>query len=126
MKMLLDTHALVWALSDPERLPVALRGAIEARSNIVYVSAASVWEIAIKTAIGRIDLPIEDLSGAIAESGFLELPVTIAHAGGVRALPQHHRDPFDRMLAVQSAAENLILASRDPVFSLYGISTIWD
>lgn len=125
MKMLLDTHALVWALSDPERLPVALRSAIEARSNVVYVSAASVWEIAIKTAIGKIDLPMEDLSGAVAESGFLELPVTIAHASAVRALPQHHRDPFDRMLAVQSAAENLILASRDPVFSLYGISTIW-
>lgn len=126
MKILLDTHVLVWALSDPGRLPMAVRGAIEDPSNIVYVSAASAWEIAIKAAIGKIDFPSDDLSGAIAESGFLELPVTIVHASALRALPQRHRDPFDRMLAVQSAVENLILVSRDPVFNLYGIKTIWN
>jgi len=126
VKILLDTHVLVWALSDPGKLPTALRGTIEAPSNIIYASAASVWEIAIKAALGKIDFPADDISRAIAESGFLELPVTIVHASAVRALPQHHRDPFDRMLAVQSAMEKLTLVSRDPVFSLYGITTIWN
>lgn len=126
MRLLLDTHVLVWALSDPAQLPAALRAAVEAPANVVYVSAASVWEIAIKAALGKIEFPADDFSGAIAESGFLELPVTIVHASAVRGLPQHHRDPFDRMLAVQSSLEKLTLVSKDPVFTLYGIKTIWD
>lgn len=126
MRILLDTHALVWALSDPMRLPQAIRATIEAASNTVYASAASAWEIAIKAALGKIDFPIDDLPAALTETGFLELPVTIAHASTVKALPHHHRDPFDRMLAAQCKTEGLVLVSRDPVFGLYQIKTIWD
>lgn len=125
MKLLLDTHVLIWALSDPAQLPDALRAAMEEPSNVVYVSAASVWEIAIKAAIGKIDFAAEDLRGAIAEIGFLELPVTVEHASAVRGLPRHHRDPFDRMLAVQSSIEKLTLITKDPVFTLYGTNTMW-
>lgn len=125
MRLLLDTHALIWTLSDPGQLPDALRAAIEAPSNVVYVSAASVWEIAIKAAIGKIDFPAEDFPGAIAEIGFMELPVTVAHAHAVCGLPQHHRDPFDRMLAIQSSIEKLTLITKDPVFTLYGTRTMW-
>lgn len=123
--MLLDTHALIWALSDPSKLPDALRIAIEARSNVVYVSAASVWEIAIKAALGKIEIAETDIPGALTEIGFMELPVTPAHAWAVRELPQHHRDPFDRMLAVQSSIEKLTLITKDPAFTLYGIKTMW-
>jgi len=126
MRLLLDTHALVWALSDPAQLPGTVRKTIENPSNMIYVSAVSIWEIAIKAALGKIDLEIEDLPNAITEVGFTELPVTIAHACAVRKLPMHHRDPFDRMLAVQSSLENLPLITKDPVFSLYGTNHVWN
>jgi PIN domain nuclease of toxin-antitoxin system len=87
------------------------------------VSAASAWEVAIKTALGRLR-PTRTVEEAASDSGFLELPVTFRHAERVTGLPPHHRDPFDRMLVAQAAVEELTLVTRDPVFARYGVALI--
>ena len=118
MRALLDTHAFLWWLSDDERLSEAARATIRDPVNVVLVSAASAWEIAIKSALGRLDLPEPPDSyvpDRIARSGFVELPITAAHALRVAALPLHHRDPFDRLLVAQSNAEGVPLVSTRPV-----------
>lgn len=89
----------------------------------MYVSAASAWEVAIKTAIGRLR-PTRTVEAAAADSGFLELPVTFQHAERITELPPHHRDPFDRMLVAQAAVEELALVTRDRVFARYGVPLI--
>lgn len=89
----------------------------------VYVSAASAWEIAIKASLGRLSTT-RSVAEAVAESGFEELPVRVAHAQGVLDLPWHHRDPFDRMLVAQAMVEGLTLVTRDPVFRRYGVKTL--
>jgi PIN domain nuclease of toxin-antitoxin system len=89
----------------------------------VYVSAVSGWEIAIKASLGRLTTTRRSVD-AVRESGFEELPVRLAHAEGVQALPWHHRDPFDRMLAAQALAEGLTLVTRDPVFARYDAKTL--
>jgi PIN domain nuclease of toxin-antitoxin system len=99
------------------RLGIAARRAIEA-ADLVYVSAASAWEIVIKTALGRLR-PTRTVEQAAEESGFLELPITFRHAGRVTELPPHHRDPFDRLLVAQAEVEGLTLVTRDPVFARY-------
>jgi PIN domain nuclease of toxin-antitoxin system len=121
VNLLLDTHVLIW-WDEGRRLAVGVRRAIE-EADAVYVSAASAWEIAIKTALGRLR-PTRTLEEAAAESGFLELPVTFRHAERVTALPPHHRDPFDRMLVAQALVEDLTLVTRDPAFSRYGLRLI--
>jgi PIN domain nuclease of toxin-antitoxin system len=91
----------------------------------VRLSAASVWEIAVKSSIGKLSLPPDaDIAGELAEDGFLPLPILFAHAEAVRRLPHLHRDPFDRMLAVQSKAEGLALVTADPELAAYGIELI--
>ena len=116
MNLLLDTHVLVW-WDEGRRLAAEAREAI-AQADLVFVSAASAWEIAIKIGLGRLR-PTRTVEQAAAESGFLELPVTFHHAGLVATLPPHHRDPFDRLLVAQALAEQLTLVSRDPVFRQY-------
>lgn len=104
MVVLLDTHILLWALGAPQRLPQADVAQIESPENTVYFSAASIWEIAIKTALGKTDfhyLP-EDIAQAARDTGFAELSVSAAHGAKVAHLPQHHRDPFDRLLIAQA------------------------
>jgi PIN domain nuclease of toxin-antitoxin system len=102
--VLLDTHILLWALDAPHRLPLDIAAQIESPENMVYFSAASIWEIAIKTALGKIDFhyPPEDISQAAKDTGFVELPVSAAHGAKVAHLPLHHRDPFDRVLIAQT------------------------
>ena len=121
MNLLLDTHILIW-WDEGRRISAEARRAIE-EADAVYVSAASAWEVAIKTALGRLR-PTRTVEQATAESGFLELPVTFRHAEQVTVLPPHHRDPFDRMLVAQAAVEELSLVTRDPVFARYGVGVI--
>lgn len=121
MRILLDTHVFVWAVSDHPRLSARARRLIE-EAETVYVSAVSIWEIAIKSALGKIEANVEELGRSIGESGFIELPMTKTHAMAVSRLapPQHHKDPFDRMLVAQSMVEPLVLISADPNLESYG------
>ena len=121
MNVLLDTPVLIW-WDEGRRIAAEARQAIE-EADAVYVSAASAWEVAIKTALGRVR-STRTVEEAASDSGFLELPVTFRHAERVTGLPPHHRDPFDRMLVAQAAAEELTLVTRDPVFARYGVALI--
>jgi PIN domain nuclease of toxin-antitoxin system len=121
MRLLLDTHVLIWwdegaALSPRSRLAIA-------EATEVYVSAASAWEIAIKSSIGRIRTT-RSVTQAAADSGFAELPVSLAHAERVAKLPLHHRDPFDRILVAQALTEHLTLVTRDRAFAKYRIALL--
>ena len=120
MRLLLDTHALLWWLADDDRLGRSARDAI-ADADVVVVSAVSAWEIAIKQAVGKLTGP-RDLAGEIRANGFTELPVTSAHALAAGELPPHHSDPFDRMLVAQARLEDLTLVTRDPRLAEYGIA----
>ena len=122
MNLLLDTHVLLWWLDDPTRLSEASRTAIRDGKNTVYVSAAAVWEIVIKKALGKLDAP-DDLDEVLRTCRFTPLPVTIAHALAVRSLPTHHRDPFDRMLVAQAICEGLTVVTRDPQILLYPVQS---
>lgn len=121
MRLLLDTHALVWW--DNDRLPQRVTASIQAAAA-VYVSAVTAWEIAIKTGLGKI-VARGTVAEAIADYRFSALPVTVEHADAVRALPLHHRDPFDRLLVVQAQIEGLTLVTRDPAFAAYDVRTLW-
>jgi PIN domain nuclease of toxin-antitoxin system len=125
VRFLLDTHALLWSLSAPARLPSPTAAAIRDPSNSVYVSAASVWEIAIKTALGKLTADVDEIVRSIVDVGFEELPVTSTHARRLFALPAHHRDPFDRMLVAQAFEEGLTVVTRDPSFAAYRVPTAW-
>ena len=121
MRILLDTHVFIWAvIDDPQLTPVA-RMLIE-EADAVYVSSASIWEIAIKSAIGKIDADALEMAQAIKESGFLELSISTAHAAQVAKLPllNQHKDPFDRLLVAQSMIEPLVLLTADPNVVAYG------
>jgi PIN domain nuclease of toxin-antitoxin system len=119
---LLDTHVLLWWLADAKELPEGARRLISDPDHILYVSAASIWEMRIKQRTGKLELPA-DFASALAGYSFEELPITHAHAHAVEKLPLHHRDPFDRMLIAQAKCEALIVVTRDRVFERYGIST---
>lgn len=122
MRLLLDTHALLWWASDDERLQPAERDAIGDEDSIVWVSAASLWEISIKRKLGRIELVHSDLERELKRSSFLELAIAWQHAERAGSLPRHHDDPFDRMLIAQAQAEQLVLVSYDPAFSDYDVA----
>lgn len=121
MRILLDTHVFIWAVTDDPRLTRATRRLMEDAEE-VHVSAASIWEIAIKAALGKIDAESEEMARAIKESGFVELPVSTAHAAQVAKLPllHDHKDPFDRLLVAQSMIVPLILLTADPKVLAYG------
>lgn len=118
MRLLLDTHIFLWAVAGSRLLKPKVRRLIEAADE-VHVSAASVWEIAIKVRLGKLDADAQELARAIEGSGFIELPVTAAHAAGVARLEQHHNDPFDRLLISQALAEPLRLVTADGVLARY-------
>jgi PIN domain nuclease of toxin-antitoxin system len=119
MRLLLDTHVFIWSVMDSRQLKAATRRYLAA-AEIVYVSAASIWEIAIKTRLGKITGDVEAFAAAIDASGFQELPVTARHAAAVAKLPLHHADPFDRMLIAQAFLEPLRLVTADKVLVAYG------
>jgi PIN domain nuclease of toxin-antitoxin system len=126
MTLLLDTHVFVWVLVDSPRLPRAVRSRI-ARASDVRVSVVSIWEIAIKLSLGRLELPDRDaasLDTVAGDCGFTDLPITAEHAAGVRTLAFHHTDPFDRLLIAQALAEGATIITADEAFAAYGVSTI--
>ena len=109
MRLLLDTHALLWAIGDPERLRDAARSALWDAGNEVLVSVASIWEIGIKRALGKLTTP-DDLGPHLEAADFDPLPISLEHARVAGSLPMHHRDPFDRMLIAQAQLESLTIA----------------
>jgi len=123
MKLLLDTHTVLWWLDDPLLLSLPAREAVAEPSNEVLVSAAVCWEIAVKRGLGKLTAPA-DLRGAIQSCGFADLDITSSHALATETLPMHHRDPFDRMLVAQAIVEAATLVSRDPLVAAYGVPTI--
>lgn len=127
MRYLLDTHTYLWWMSQPERLGVEARSALEERASLVFVSVATFWELSIKVSLGKLSLSlgVEQLAEALVNDGFSLLPIKISHCAVVSGLPFHHRDPFDRLLAAQSLNENLILLSRDEAFDSYSVSRLW-
>lgn len=120
MKLLLDSHVLLWWSTDHPQLGPEALDAIDDEGNEVYLSAASVWELAIKTALGRLETPADLVPHALSE-GVSPLPIGLDHAAAAGALPLHHRDPFDRMLIAQADAEALTLVTADRVIRLYDV-----
>jgi PIN domain nuclease of toxin-antitoxin system len=118
MRLLLDTHIFLWAVAGSPRLKRATRRFIESAEQ-VHVSAASIWEVAIKARLGKLEADPNALVAAIESSGFIELPVRTTHAAGVSGLPLHHKDPFDRILVAQAMAEPLKLLTADAVLAQY-------
>lgn len=123
MILLLDAHALLWSLTDHPTLRDETRAAIASPANDVLVSAATVWELAIKRQLGKLEAP-DDLVGAIEATQFVGLPITIADAESAAALPRHHADPFDRMLVAQAQRIGATLVTRDLAFTAYGIDVL--
>ena len=124
MRLLLDTHAALWLLSGDERLGERAREHLLDDTNRVLLSAAVVWEVAIKRSLGKLVVPDEYLS-LLLGSGVQALPVSIEHAAAVEGLPWHHRDPFDRLLVAQAAAERAALVSGDEALRPYGVPLVW-
>lgn len=118
MRVLVDTHILVWSLQDSERLTESMREFLLGADEVL-VSSASVWEVAIKCSIGKMPFDRDALTTAIADSGFRELPVRARHAAAVASLPMHHRDPFDRLLIAQAMTEPLRLVTTDAALKRY-------
>ena len=121
MRLLLDTHVLLWWLADDRKLSKDARTTIADAKHQALVSAASVWEVAIKAGLGRIEIELDDLEGAILKCGFEPLPIVVRHAVRVGQLSDVHRDPFDRMLVAQASVEELRLVTHDRVFERYGL-----
>ena len=124
MRLLLDTHVWLWWLGDDRRLGRRARQALGNPRNEVYVSAASAWEIAIKSALGKLRLAKADLEAEIAANGFLELEVRTRHAIRAGGPGPVHEDPFDRMLVAQAQVEDLTVVTGDPMFERYGVSLL--
>ncbi len=123
-RLLVDTHAVLWWLADDPALPERARKALGDPAVEALVSVASLWEIAIKRGIGKLRAP-DALPETIAAEGFGWLPVEPEHAWGVSSLPDHHRDPFDRLLIAQAIAEDLPVITGDAHFAAYGVEVCW-
>ena len=127
MRLLLDTHILLWSLADPRRLPDSAREAIETGENEVLFSAASIWEIAIKAQLLRAEFGVDTATiiGAARETRFTELAIGAEHAAAVAALPPHHKDPFDRLLVVQAFTEPARLVTADKTLTADSNDLVW-
>ncbi len=123
MNLILDTHIILWWLDDNNLLPQKYRLAIADKNNICFISAASIWEISIKSAIGKLDIPDNYLE-VLLDQNFRELPISWQHAGKVSHLPMYHKDPFDRLLIAQAIVDNLTLLSVDKVISKYDVDIL--
>jgi PIN domain nuclease of toxin-antitoxin system len=128
MRLLLDTHSFLWFIMGDSKLSAIARAAIEDPANEKLVSAASLWEIAIKASLGK--LTLAEPFGVIIprelrRNGFAILPIGVAHANRISTMPFHHRDPFDRLLVAQAQQDSLALVGLDPQFDAYGVMRIW-
>jgi PIN domain nuclease of toxin-antitoxin system len=126
-RLLLDTHALLWWLTDDAALSHAAGAAIDDASNEVFVSAASAWEVTTKARLGKLEAgPLaRDFGLELRRQGFIPLPITVGHAQRAGSLPGPHRDPFDRMLIAQAQALDLVLVSNEAVFDSFGVRRLW-
>lgn len=125
MRLLLDTHVLLWALGEPERLPNELYDHIRCWDGGICASAVSAWEIAIKTSLRKLTFPLQRFASSLADAGIEELTISSRHVVQLAALPFHHRDPFDRMLIAQAMAEGMVLVTKDPILASYPVQTLW-
>lgn len=128
MKLLVDAHTLIWAVDDPSKLGPQAVTVLQDPANDLLLSAATIWEIAIKVGLKKLSLSMpykQWVTKAMADLGMTVLPITVEYADVQAGLPNHHRDPFDRMLVAQSQLENIHLVSADPVFDQYGINRLW-
>lgn len=128
MKLLLDTHAFLWAVSEPSKLSPKVRAAFRQRDNELFVSAASAWEIATKSRLGKLpgaDLVIAGFSGLLLDLRAADLPIARAHALRAGSYTQPHVDPFDRMLAAQAEIEGLALVSKDRALRQFDVEVLW-
>ncbi len=128
MRILLDTHALLWWDDDPTKLSDTARAAIEEETNTVFISVVNAWEIQIKVQLGKLGLtkPLSDIiQTQQATNGFELLPVGLSHVFALDRLPFHHKDPFDRLLIAQAIHEDLTLISNDARFSRYPATVLW-
>lgn len=121
MRILLDTHILLWALIEPGRLGASVTADLESPDNTVLFSSASIWELAIKAGLGRLEVRVrpDEIAAAAIETGFMELPVQSRAAGLVASLPHHHRDPFDRLLIAQAMTEPAMFFTADRALPIY-------
>jgi len=123
LKLLLDTHVMLWAISDPGRLSDQARSAIASEENEVFVSVVSPWEIAIKKSRNRIEIP-DDLDRGLESSRFKLLPVLLRHTKAIETMPHHHRDPFDRMLVAQAIIDGMTLVTADRKLTHYAAALL--
>lgn len=124
MRLLLDSHAFLWWLAEDAKLSAEARQAVADPSSVVHISAATIWELSIKSALGKLDLDGADLVEEIEENAFVELPMTARHSIAAAALPRHHEDPFDRMLIAQAQLEGLTIVTRDASFRAYEVALL--
>ena len=128
MNLLLDTHTFLWFVSDDQRLSEATKALIEADDSQPFLSIASVWEMAIKVSLGKLKLdePFEIfIPQQLAMNGTGILNISLEHTAAISTLPFHHRDPFDRLIAVQARLEKMPLVSADPAFDAYEVQRVW-
>jgi PIN domain nuclease of toxin-antitoxin system len=124
LRLILDTHAALWWLSGDERFGSAAEEQMTDATNQVLLSAAVVWEVAIKRSLGKLEAP-DDLAATFTAAGAQPLPIGLEHAALVERLPWHHRDPFDRLLIAQAIAERATLVSADAALHAYDVRVIW-
>ena len=128
MKLLLDTHAFLWFILDSPQLSSVAKRLIEDEENEVFMSMASLWEMAVKVSLGKLTIPVpfeQFIPHQILINDFLILPITVPHVQYVAQLPFWHRDPFDRLLVAQCIIEEMIMVSRDRAFDDYGVRRTW-
>lgn len=128
MRVLLDTHTLIWAVDSPSTLGTDARTALDDKGNELLLSAASIWELAIKIGLGklRLSLPfLQWMSQAMADLELTVLPINVGYADVLTTLPHFHRDPFDRLIIAQAMVEQVPVISRDPAFDAYPITRLW-
>ena len=127
MRLLVDTHALLWFQAGDKRLSRGARKAMEAPDHSLVISAATVWEMAIKASLDRLHLsaPVDDYIAEKIKQGYEVWPVRWEHASRVQLLPWHHRDPFDRLIAAQALLEKCTVVTSDRVFRKYGVDVLW-
>jgi len=126
LKLLLDTHIILWLAGTPEKLSKSTNALLQASDNSLFFSAASIWEIVIKLGLGRKDFKVDPsrLRKMLTQNGYAELPITAEHALKIESLPALHKDPFDRMLLAQARAEGMMLLTVDPLIAQYQDSVL--
>jgi len=128
MRLLLDTHAFIWADAEPEKLSAAAKAGCEDPANELNLSVASAWELQLKIMLGKLSLrkPLRSvIEDWVQQNTMMNLPIQLAHIVRLDTLSDHHKDPFDRLLIAQASAEGLTMATHDPAFALYNIPILW-